>query len=71
MMVHGMSLTNGYKQEGLNQMKKPKKDPKQHEEEYIQFLEKQIVWKKANATKEEVDALKFKLSKARLRLKLM
>jgi hypothetical protein len=53
-------------------MKKKKVDPVKHEQEYIEFLEKQIVWKKANsASIEEIKKLEYKLSKARLVLKIL
>lgn len=50
-------------------MKKQKKDPVQHEKDYIEFLTKQIEWK--NSQKEDVTELKYKLDKAKLVLKLL
>lgn len=56
-------------------MKKPKKDPIKHEEDYIQFLEKQIEWKKKQnnyiKNSPDVKELERKLSKARLILRLL
>lgn len=53
---------------------KKKKNPIEHEERYIEFLEKQIAWL---SCQDNIDAfnkakeLKYKLSKARLILKVL
>jgi len=52
-------------------MKKQKKDPKEHELNYIEFLESQLSWQKKQSIpdKVEIEKLKYKLSKAKLVLK--
>ena len=54
---------------------KPKKDPVNHEKSYIEYLEKQLTWLQSQETDSAKEAkmkeLKYKLSKARLVLKLL
>lgn len=54
-------------------MKKPKKDPRKHEEEYVAFLKKRLDSEnfKANATPEELADTKKKYDKAKFKLKMM
>lgn len=54
-------------------MKKVKVDPVVHEEAYIAFLMKQIAHFKKDAVsnKDKVAELQYKLSKARLKLKIL
>jgi hypothetical protein len=49
-----------------------KQDKIKHEEQFIEHLEKQIEWyKKNDKTKDEIAALKYKLDKAKLVLRLL
>lgn len=51
---------------------KVKECPISHEEKYILFLEKMITFiKEGGKTIEPIESFKFKLSKARLKLKLL
>jgi heme oxygenase len=54
---------------------KQKESKFEHEEKYIDFLEKQIIWKSEHPERclvpDEVKTLKYKLSKARLILKIL
>lgn len=52
-------------------MKKKKQNPIEHEEQYINYLEKQIDFHKKQNSLDKVEELKRKLSKARLVLKLL
>lgn len=55
--------------------KKQKKDPIQHEKDYIEFLQKQLAWmqKQQDGTisEEEIGKVRLKLSKARLILRIL
>lgn len=57
-------------------MKWLKETPKEHEERYIAYLEKQLVYEKEQqkvslGSKDNIEKLKYKLSKARLKLKVL
>jgi hypothetical protein len=54
-------------------MKKNKKDPMQHEEEYVAFLKKRLESKHflENATPDEVAKTKVKYDKAKFKLRVL
>lgn len=54
-------------------MKKKKQDPVEHEKKYIEFLEGQLAWQMRQQVqdKEQIEKLRYKLSKAKLVLKIL